>query len=99
MCIRDRHLTAVADKAKKAEIVDKVQPQLADVAAGDGDIEDFSSALGDSLIERTRLDAEKKDEMAQAVVETLSQSVGRTPLHHQAVKFKLDMMLQIAEQL
>ena len=28
----------------------------------------------------------KKDEISQAVVETLSQGVGRTPLHHQAVE-------------
>ena len=81
----NKHLTAVADKAKKAEIIDKVQPQLADVAAGDDDIEDFGSALGDSLLERSAMEADKKDGMAQAVAESLSQSVGQTPMHHEAV--------------
>ena len=56
----NKHLTAVADRAKKAEVVEQVKAQLADIAAGDGDVEDFSSALGDRLIERTRLDAEKR---------------------------------------
>jgi hypothetical protein len=41
----NKHLTAVADKAKKAEIVDKVKPQLADVAAGDDDVEEFRFSL------------------------------------------------------
>ena len=58
----NKHLTAVADKAKKAEIVDKVKPQLADVAVGDDDVEDFGSALGDSLLERSVMEEQKKME-------------------------------------
>ena len=81
----NKHRTAVADKAKKAEIVDKVKPQLVDVAAGDDDVDEFRSFAGDSLLERSRLEEHKNDGMAQAVAETLSQSVGQTPLHYEAV--------------
>ena len=81
----NKHLTVVADKAKKAEIVDKVKPILADVAVGDDDVDEFRSSAGDSLLERSRMEEDKKDGMAQAVAETLSQSGGQTPMHYEAV--------------
>ena len=81
----NKHLTAVADKATKSEIVDKVKPQLVDVAAGDDDVDEFRSVAGDSLLERSRLETDKKDEVAQAVAESLSQRVAQTPIHHEAV--------------
>jgi len=80
----NKHLTAVADKAKKAEIVDKVTPELFHMARGDTETEDFRSAIGEDLLERSRIEMEKRDSMAQAVAETLSQGAG-TPLHHEAV--------------
>ena len=81
----NKHLTAVADKAKKAEIVDKVTPELFHMAKGDTETEDYRSALGDSLLERSVMEEQKKDGMAQAVAVSLSQSVGQTPIHHEAV--------------
>jgi hypothetical protein len=54
------------------------------MARGDTETEDFRSAIGDDLLERSRIEMEKRDSMAQAVAETLSQGAG-TPLHHEAV--------------
>ena len=63
----NKQSTAVADKAKKAEIVDKVKPELIHMAKGDTDTEDYRSAIGDDLLERSRIEMERKDSMAQAV--------------------------------
>ena len=81
----NQHLKALSHKTKMATISEVAKKQLKDIGVGDDEVEEFRSVAGEELIDRSRLDSEKKSRSAQAVATMLSQSAGQSPIGLDAV--------------
>jgi len=81
----NKHLAALGHKTKMATISEVAKKQLKDIGVGDDDVEEFRSVVGENLLDRSRLESEKKSRSAQAVATMLSQSAGQSPIGLDAV--------------
>jgi hypothetical protein len=81
----NQHLKALSHKTKMEAISEVAKKQLNDIGVGDDEVDEFRSVVGENLLDRSRLDSEKKSRSAQAAATMLSQSAGQSPIGLDAV--------------